>query len=293
VSIKRLSVVRSLPNGMNILSIDVEEIFHAEYARHLRGKDVTYRTPISIPLILEFLEDYDVKATFFIVGELAEKFPEVLKMIIDSGHEVAFHGWSHVPLRELNQEAFRREVVRFKELVPDCIGFRAPSFSLNNNTRWALKVLKEQGFRYDSSIFPTWTPLYGVYGAPQKPYMPSIDDVAREGNPNYGLIEFPLPVYNFLGLRLPIAGGFWLRILNLSFIKNGIRKLNREGTPAIVYVHSWELDTETPKLRLSPWRSFVTYHNINKTRGALGDLLVNFDFISFAEYIRAIRFIQR
>ncbi|RLG15540.1 hypothetical protein DRN63_05215 [Nanoarchaeota archaeon] len=270
----------------NILTIDVEEIFHTEYARHIRQQHAVYRTPANILGILELLKEYDVTATFFIVGEIAEKFPEVIEMLIDGGHEIAFHGWSHIPLWELNPEVFRQEVKRFKRLHPDCIGFRAPSFSLNNNTKWALKVLKEQNFRYDSSIFPAWTPLYGVYGAPQRPYMPSLDDVSKEGDENYGIIEFPLSVYSFLGFRMPIAGGFWLRFLNVRVIKRGIQKMNERGLPAVLYVHNWELDPGTPRLRLNPYKSFVTYHGIEKTEKLLKCLLREFHFSSFADYIK-------
>jgi len=269
----------------NILSIDVEEIFHIEYARHIRRQHVVYRTPTNLLGILELLKKHNVTVTFFIVGEIAEKFPEVVEMLMDEGHEVAFHGWSHIPLWELNPEAFRQEVIKFKRLHSNCMGFRAPSFSLNNNTKWALKVLKEQNFRYDSSVFPAWTPLYGVYGAPQRPYMPSLSDVSKEGNKNYGIIEFPLLVYGFLGFKLPIAGGFWLRLWNLGLIKHGIKKMNKKGAPAIVFVHNWELDPKTPTLKLTILKRFITYHNLIETKRKLLSLLKDFTFTSFADYL--------
>ena len=270
----------------NILSIDVEEIFHIEYARHTKRQHVAYRTPTNILGVLELLKKHNVTVTFFIVGEIAEKFPEVVEMLMDEGHEVAFHGWSHTPLWELNPEAFRQEVIKFKRLYSNCMGFRAPSFSLNNNTKWALKVLKERNFLYDSSVFPAWTPLYGVYGAPQRPYMPSLSDLTKEGNNNYGIIEFPLSVYGFLGFKLPIAGGFWLRFLNVRVIKTGIQKMNERGLPAVLYVHNWELDPSTPRLGLNPYKSFVTYHGVEKTKKLLKYLLREFHFTSFADYIK-------
>lgn len=270
----------------NILSIDIEEIFHIEYARQIKQQYTVYRTPKNIKGVLELLAEHDVTATFFMVGEIAEKFPEVVKMLVDEGHEVAFHGWSHIPLWELNPEVFRQEIIKFKMLYPNCMGFRAPSFSLNNNTKWALKMLKEQNFLYDSSIFPVWTPLYGVYGAPQRPYMPSLSDVSKEGNENYGIIEFPLSVYCSLGFKLPIAGGFWLRFLNFKVIKKGIQKMNKRALPAVLYVHNWELDPDTPRLKLNPYKSFVTYHGIEKTKKLLKCLLREFNFTSFADYIK-------
>jgi len=270
----------------NILSIDIEEIFHIEYARQIKQQHAVYRTPVNIKGVLELLAEHNVTATFFMVGEIAEKFPEVVGMLMDEGHEVAFHGWSHIPLWELNPESFRQEVIKFKWLHPDCMGFRAPSFSLSNDTKWALKVLKEQNFRYDSSVFPAWTPLYGVYGAPQRPYVPSLSNVSKEGNENYGIIEFPLSVYGFLGFKLPIAGGFWLRFLNVRVIKKGIQKMNERGLPAVLYVHNWELDPSMPRLRLNPYKSFVTYHGIEKTKKLLKCLLREFHFTSFADYIK-------
>jgi len=269
----------------NILSIDVEEIFHIEYARQIKQQCTVYRTPINIKGILELLSEHNVTATFFMVGEIAEKFPEVVKMLVDEGHEVAFHGWSHIPLWELNPEVFRYEIIKFKMLYPNCMGFRAPSFSLNNNTKWALKVLKEQNFLYDSSVFPVWTPLYGVYGAPQRPYMPSLSDVSKEGNENYGIIEFPLSVYDFLGFKLPIAGGFWLRLWNLGLIKRAVKKMNKKGTPAIVFVHNWELDPKTPRLKLTALKRVITYHNLVGTKRKLLSLLRDFSFTSFVNYL--------
>ncbi|MEM3465811.1 MAG: polysaccharide deacetylase family protein [Candidatus Jordarchaeales archaeon] len=250
-----------------------------------REQNPIYRTAYNIPEILSLLRKYDVKATFFVVGEIAEKFPEVVELIREEGHEVAFHGYYHLPLWRLNPEAFREEVTMFKRLVPDCIGFRAPSFSLNNNTKWALNVLKAEGFRYDSSVFPAWTPLYGVYGAPLKPYYPSSRDISKESGRNDGIIEFPLTVYDFLGLRLPTAGGFWFRFWNTSLIKKSIEKLNKKGLPSILYIHSWELDHGTPKLELSFYKSFITYHNLYKTCAIFTKLLSEFHFTSIIDYI--------
>jgi len=276
----------------NILSIDVEEIFHTEYARHLDRKNLAFRSPINIKAILNLLSDRNVTATFFIVGEIAEKFPEVVKMIVEEGHEVAFHGWSHLPLWELTATSFREEINRFKKIYPSCIGYRAPSFSLNNDTKWALKVLQESGFHYDSSLFPALTPLYGVFKAPMKPYTPSITDVSKEDDNGLTIFEFPLAVYNILGFRIPIAGGFWLRFWGARLIEKGIKKLNKEGFPAVLFIHNWELDKETPKLRLNPYRSFVTYHNQEKSLKLLTYLLNTFPFTSFMEYLKSTSVIQ-
>lgn len=271
----------------NILSIDVEEIFHAEYAKHMRiSRQFEYRTPSNIPLILDFLKDLNVTATFFIVGELAEKFPETIKMISEEGHEIAFHGLYHEPLWRLTPKKFAKELRIFKSYYPNCIGFRAPSFSLNNSTRWALKVLKENGFLYDSSVFPAWSPLYGVPNAPIKPYKPSLSDLTVEDR-NELLWEFPLTVCSILKLRIPAAGGFYLRFMP-SIVKIAIRKLNNYQIPAIIFVHSWELDPYSPKLNLGLYKSFVTYYKIDKVSTLLEKLLKEFKFINFREYMELL-----
>jgi polysaccharide deacetylase family protein (PEP-CTERM system associated) len=268
----------------NILSIDVEEVFHGEYTRQYR-QGLCYRTSDNIPLILKTLGEYDVKATFFMVGEIAKRFPEVINMILEKGHEVAFHGWAHEPLWRLTPERFREEVKVFKKLHPDCIGFRAPSFSLNNKTKWVLKILQEEGFKYDSSIFPTWTPLYGTYKAPTRPYHPSLANIIEEDG-NCSIIEFPLAVYELFGLKVPIAGGFWLRLWSLDLVKRGIRKIDEKGFPAVVYIHNWELDEKTPKINAGILGRFQVYHNLNKAKQKLGSLLSEFNFTNFAIYIK-------
>jgi len=269
----------------NILSIDVEEIFHGEYTRNF-SQHLPYRTPKNIPLILTMLEEYGVKATFFIVGEIAKKFPELVDEIVRGGHEVSFHGWKHEPLWRLTPEKFREEVKAFKKIYGDCIGFRAPSFSLNNKTRWALEILEEEGFRYDSSVFPTWTPLYGAYRAPTHPYHPSSANILKEGC--CSIVEFPLAVYELFGFKVPIAGGFWLRLWNVNLVKRGVRKLNERGFPAVLYIHSWELDEETPRIGSSILGRFQAYYNLTKVKQKLFSLLSEFNFTNFAAYIKAL-----
>ena len=274
----------------NILTIDVEELFHAEYARNLRRKENVFRTPFNLSVILKLLDEPNTKATFFIVGEVAEKYPSVIKEIIDGGHEVAFHSYDHKPLWEKNPEQLETEIERFNELLQSitgnrCIGFRAPSFSLDNKTKWALEVLEEAGMLYDSSVFPALTPLYGVSSALVSPYKPSKNDLTLadiEGK----LWEFPLAVYSFFGFRIPAAGGFYLRFMP-SLVWRALKKMNKLESPAVIFIHNWELDSETPKLRLNPYRSFVTYHNIDKMVELVKRLLRDFEFTSFAEYMKA------
>ena len=208
---------------VNIFSIDLEEVFHAEYIRpYIKDSDKVYSTPLILQNIIKFLAIHNVEATFFIVGEIAEKFPWIIKILTEKGHEVAFHGWSHEPLWKLNYQSFRKELMLFKRLHPKCIGFRAPSFSINNKTKWALNLLEKMKFKYDSSVFPTWTPLYGIYKAPIKPYIPNRLDISKEskgGIDGYNLIEFPLAVYKLWNIKILLRfryiqyyrknGSFW------------------------------------------------------------------------------------
>lgn len=269
----------------NILSIDVEEYYHPEYVRRSGYAKTDYRTQRNIGHPLKVLDEFDVTATFFVVGEIAEKFPEVLEKICGNGHELAFHGYYHEPLWRLDPETLGLEIKKFSSLVKDgCLGFRAPSFSLNNETRWALKVLEAADYQYDSSIFPTKMPLYGVRGAPTKPYKPSHENVVMEDR-NVKLWEFPLLVYPFSGFRIPIAGGFYLRFFPAGLMKRAIRKANKRGFPAVIFLHSWELDPQTPKLKLGTYESFVTYHKIGETTKKLKYILSKFRFMSFRAYM--------
>ena len=270
----------------NIFSIDVEEIFHAEYVRHTQKK-YDYRTPQNIPVILDLLREYDITATFFVVGEILEKFPEIINMLKDEGHEISFQGWRHIPLWDMNVDTFKEGVEKFNRVHPNCMGFRAPSFSLSNETKWALDVIKEGGYVYDSSIFPARTPLYGLPSSPLKPYYPSLDDISRESDINYGIMEFPLAVYPLFGFNVPMAGGFWLRFWNTGIVERCIKKMNEKGLPAVIYVHNWELDPETPKIDLSFLKGFVTYRNLSQTVKKLKYLFDRFRFTSFKAYINS------
>ena len=156
--------------------------------------------------------------------------------------------------------------------------------SLDLKSQWALSVLEKNGLLYDSSIFPAKTPLYGVSSALVRPYKPSVCDLTVD-DADSKLWEFPLTVYSLLGLRIPAAGGFYLRFMP-NIVRKAIKKTNKREYPAVIYVHNWELDHQTPKQKLSLYKSFVTYHNLTKTLDFLRALLSEFQFTSFADYMR-------
>lgn len=272
----------------NILCIDVEDWYHPEYVRN-KAIDKIDRINHSFEITLNLIRKYDAGATFFIVGKIAEKHTEILNKIHENRSEVAFHGYHHKPLWELDSNTFTKEIRKYDSLVysvigEKSIGFRAPSYSLNNETLWSLGILEKEGYVYDSSLFPVKTPLYGVSGAPLTPYNPSSKNI-KEVDSLRNFIEFPALVNNILGFRIPAAGGFYLRALPLSHFERAIKQINEKGFPAIITIHPWELDIDTPRLKLSPLKSLVTYYNINSTRKKIEYLLSKYDFISFRDYI--------
>lgn len=272
----------------NILCIDVEDWYHPEYVKN-RVKNKIEHINRSFNISLNLIKNFDVDATFFVVGEIAEKHPEILEKINENQNEIAFHGYYHDPLWSLDIDRLRDEIKRYGSLVRSvtgekCIGFRAPSYSLDRRTSWALDVLEEQGYVYDASIFPIKTPLYGVSGAPITPYRPSSKSITEQDECRR-LIEFPALVYTILGLRIPAAGGFYLRLLPLAYFEKAIKKMNKRGFPAVIAIHLWELDDNTPRLRLNPIKSFVTYYNLSATKKKIKNLLFRYKFISFKNYI--------
>jgi polysaccharide deacetylase family protein (PEP-CTERM system associated) len=276
-------------NPTNILSVDLEEWYHPEYVKCVASSEKCARVETNISKTLDLLKRQNVTATFFIVGELAEIHPQIVDEIAAEGHEIAFHGYDHEPLWKKTPESLRAEIEKFRRITNDqCMGFRAPSFSLNNKTKWALRILKEAGYKYDSSIFPAKVPLYGVRNAPTRLYKPSLEDVSKEDESSE-LWEFPLLVHTFLGLRIPVAGGFYLRLLPQNIIKSALVKSNRNGYPGVIFFHSWEMDPDTPRLKIGLYKSFVTYHNLETVERRLRSLLSQFEFASFRDYLEKNR----
>jgi len=270
---------------LNILTVDLEEWYHPEYVKNKTQAHKEERIQHSLKITLDLLARRSLNATFFVVGELAERHPEIIKQIRENGHEIGFHGYHHEPLWNLNIKMLRSELEKFNSLIGEkCNGFRAPSFSLSNKTKWALRVLESLGCKYDSSLFPAKTPLYGVWNAPTKPYKPSHKNVV-EKDENSKLWEFPLLVYTLKGIKVPVAGGFYMRFFSVGLIAKAIKKLNQQEIPAVIFFHNWELDQETPRLKLGLYRYFVTYHKLKDMSKKLEDLLSKFKFVSIKEYM--------
>ena len=233
-------------NKLNILGIDFEDWYHPELIKKNIKNEKHNPTVINgIDKILELLRKHDTLATFFVVGELLEIKPEIFDKIIENGHEIGFHTMYHDRLDSSGyKEKFHDEIKKFAELTNHkSRGFRAPTFSLNNNSSWAIDVLAENGYVYDSSVVPAKTSMYGLPDAQESPYKITSKNIEKD-NSNGTLIEFPLLVTNFLGKKIPAAGGFYLRTLPTRITKNAIKNYEKQGMPASFYIHSWELTPE-------------------------------------------------
>ena len=273
---------------MNILGIDFEEWYHPELIKQNISKEKRNPSVINgIDKILDLLRKHETFATFFVVGELLEIQPDIFDKIIENDHEIGFHTMYHDRLDSPEyKEKFRDEIKKFAELTNHkSRGFRAPTFSLNNNSSWAIDILAENDYVYDSSIVPAKTSMYGSPNAEHKPYR--ITSKSIEKNDSTGkIIEFPLMVTTFLGKKIPAAGGFYLRTLPAKVIKNAIKNYQKQEIPATFYIHSWELTPEyMPKIQLPVKANFVTYHNIGKAYTRMNELLQQFQFTSFSNFI--------
>jgi len=273
---------------MNLLGIDFEDWYHPELVqKYVKNEKHEPRMFKGIDKILDMLRKNDTLATFFVVGELLENNIEIFDKIIENDHEIAFHTMHHTRIDSPDfKQNFPKEITKFSELTnKKSKGFRAPTFSLNKTSSWIIDSLSKFDYVYDSSVVPAKTDLYGLPNAQSKPYRISSDSLEND-TINGKLIEFPLLVTKFLGKKVPAAGGFYLRTLPMRVIKNAIRQYEKQEIPASFYIHSWELTPEyMPKIKLPFKENFVTYHNINKAYNRMDELLKQFKFTSFLNYI--------
>lgn len=274
---------------MNLLGIDFEDWYHPELIKKNLGDEKKEPTVIQgIDKILEWLSDNDTLATFFVVGELFEFKPELIDKISSNGHEIGFHTMYHNNLAESGfKERFDDELKKFNKITNGkSKGFRAPTFSLNNSTAWAINLLEKNNYVYDSSIMPAKTNMYGMPNASKEPYKITESELEKN-SPEGKLIEFPLLTTKFLGKKIPAAGGFYLRTLPQKIIENAIKDYEKQDVPATFYIHSWELTPEhMKKIPLPKKDSFVTYHNLEKAFSRMDKLIKKFKFSSFSNYLK-------
>lgn len=278
----------------NALTIDVEDYFMVSaFADRIKFDDwpnFESRVERNTNRILDLLGEFSIKATFFVLGWAAEKCPRVVREIDRQGHEIACHGYRHELVYNIGPEKFRDDVRLAKKLLQDICGktvsgYRAPSYSIVDRSLWALDILIEEGFTYDSSIFPIRHDIYG---------MPNAERFPHEITTTAGTIqEFPLTTLSsrVFGreVRLPIAGGGYLRLLPAGFVSRGIRRVNQsEGQPAVVYFHPWELDAEQPRISAS-WKSrFRHYLNLDKMERKVSYLLKRHRFVPLNKVLQQV-----
>jgi len=266
---------------MNVLSVDVEEYYHAtifrEGTRGLARGSFVSRVEESMDRVLALLADADVRATCFVLGEVASAHPAIVRKIVGEGHEVACHGHRHELVGRQSPEEFRADIRRAKRLLEDItgqsvIGYRAPDFSIGSGQTWAYDILLREGFRYDSSAYPIFHDRYGDPSAPRFPY-----EVRRNGSET--LIEFPIGTARVLGVNLPVGGGGYFRLLPLTVTRLGIRRVNtQDEQPVMFYVHPWELDPEQPRFPM-PWRHRLRHYvGVRREEAKLSKLLRHFCF---------------
>jgi polysaccharide deacetylase family protein (PEP-CTERM system associated) len=271
----------------NALSIDVEDYFHVSAFRdQIRPGDwSTFESRVerNTDKTLAVLAASATKATFFVLGWVAERYPSVVRSIAAAGHEVACHGYSHQLIYQQQRAQFVDETVRAKALLEDqcghaVIGYRAASFSITDSSRWALDVLAQCGFRYDSSLFPIRHDLYGSAVESDHPHALTTPSGAM-------LIEFPMTVAKVLGVRVPVSGGGYFRLYPYWLTRALLRARNHAGTPFVFYLHPWELDPEQPRIA-APWRSrFRHYNNLASCEAKLMRLIGDFEFTTMQQVL--------
>ena len=271
----------------NIMSVDLEDFF-CDLPFESWSKYES-RVLKNTNKILDLFEKYQIKATFFTLGYIAEKFPDLIKKIDDKGHEIASHSYSHLDIRKTTEKDFENDIIKSIEILEKIIGkrvlgFRAPYFSIDKKSFWAMKILSKY-FKYDSSIFPVKTPLYGIRNAPRNIYKPnltnpSIEDVESE------LIEIPLATDRIpiIG-NIPIAGGFYLRFLPYFYIKYGLNKINNSNNSFIFYIHPKDLDPEMPKINEYAWHY---YYNLSGATKKFEKILKDFEFCSVKDFLKLV-----
>ncbi len=273
---------------LHALSFDVEEYFQVA---NLRGSfdeaswsDVPSRLDVGMSAILSALDRHDAKATFFFLGWIAERHPEWVERCLAGGHEVASHGWRHAFLQDLGKEGLVEDLARAEAAItaagaPMPRGFRASTFTLTRETWWAVDVLGERGYAYDSSVHPIQHPVYGI-----SDFEPGISRIEVAGGE---LLEFPVSTLRALGRNWPMGGGGYFRLLPGVVTRAAVRSLERAGRPACLYLHPWEFDPDQPRVKAGLSANFRHYLNLEKTLPRLERLLEEFRFGTMEEVLRA------
>jgi len=270
---------------INALTVDVEDWFHVQAFSHIYpSSEWDFQKAHIVGNVirtLEILREYDTKATFFILGWVAEKFPEIVGLIYDAGHEIASHSQYHRLVYNLTPEEFKKDLMQSIlqiERAADVTvkGYRAPSFSIRPEMKWVWEIMAESGIDYDSSVFPVRHDTYGSPSAPRFAY-------GIKAGEEKTILEIPPSTLRLFGTNVPVAGGGYLRIFPYWFISRSIRKINAEGQPAVVYFHPWELDVNQQRVNAGLRSRMRHYTNLKAFEGKLRRLLADFRFSTVSD----------
>ena len=269
----------------NIMSVDLEDYYcDLKFEKWNLYEDKVIENTNKI---LDLFEKFNVKATFFTLGYIAEKFPELVKEIDHRGHEIASHGYSHQDIRKISKEQFEMDLKKSLDILEKItgkkvLGFRAPYFSIDKKSFWAMEILSKY-FKYDSSIFPVKTPLYGVPNAPRTIYKLNISNPEIKDDKSK-LVELPLATHRIPMVgNIPIAGGFHLRFLPYQYIRYGLNRINKENNSFVFYIHPKDLDPKMPKIKEYAWHY---YYNLKGALNKFERVVDDFKFVTAREYLK-------
>jgi polysaccharide deacetylase family protein (PEP-CTERM system associated) len=274
----------SRAKGRHIFSVDLEEYFqvHAFEGIVKRGEwdVIPSRVELGTLRLLDLLERTGNRATFFTLGWIADRHPDLLRRISEAGHEIASHGYGHRRLTEMTPAEFRADLRRSRRSLVSAtgkpvLGYRAPMFSLVPGMEWVFDILVDEGFVYDSSLFPIRRSGYGFAGV-----NPEIHYIERPGG---RLLEIPMTTTVVAGVRLPAAGGGWFRQLPYGLTRSGFRRCEKQGTPGMFYIHPWELDPDQPRIPVPVIQRIRHYRGLRRIESRLERLLRDFSFTSVRE----------
>lgn len=265
---------------LNAMTVDVEDYFHvAAFDQQIKAQDwdqLQPRVDRNTRLLLDLFDKHQAKSTFFFLGWVAERYPDLVKEVQRRGHEVASHGYSHTKVHQQTPAEFKADASKAKDLLEQLtgqavVGYRAPSFSINKQSEWAFDILKELGHRYSSSTYPVKHDLYGVPDWPAQPYLRT-----------EGLLEIPMPTLVMHGRQLPIAGGGYFRLMPYKLSSYLIsRFLRQDHMPYMFYFHPWEIDPAQPRVANASLKSrFRHYVNLSRMEDKLSRLLTEFNWSS-------------
>ena len=265
---------------LNALSVDLEEYFQVSNFEHVIDRatwsELPSRVVESADRLLDRFDETQSRATFFVLGWVADRHPELVRRIADRGHEIACHGYGHQLVYEIGPDRFREDLQRSKKAIENACGqsprgYRAPSYSITDRSLWALDILVDEGFDYDSSIFPIRHHRYGIPTFPRTPVRIELPD-------GRSIREFPMTTLSVGSFKVPLAGGAYLRFFPPALFRWGFQRLRRRGEPIVLYVHPWEIDPGQPVQDVSLKTRINHYFNLHRTEGRLASLIENHPF---------------